>query len=114
MPVSKEVIFECLNSYMKGTMWTEPPVCAVCSQCDRDAADVRLSGDISSLNLDLLRASDDFIVKKCVVQGMSTCFTFDNVLIDGLMLEKRGIVFESSKAVELKVCQQCKCSLTQE
>ncbi|KAG1824209.1 hypothetical protein EV424DRAFT_1471943 [Suillus variegatus] len=30
------------------------------------------------------------------------------------MLEKRGIVFENSKAVELKVCSQCKCSLTQE
>ena len=52
MPVSKEVIFKCLNGYMEGTMWTEPPVCAVCSQYDRDAADVRLSGDILSFNLD--------------------------------------------------------------
>ncbi|KAG1752559.1 uncharacterized protein EDB91DRAFT_1333499 [Suillus paluster] len=57
MPVSKEVIFECLNGYMKGTMWTKPPY-------DRGAADVRLSGDISSLNLDLLRVSDDFVIKK--------------------------------------------------
>ncbi|KAG2758052.1 hypothetical protein P692DRAFT_20710152, partial [Suillus brevipes Sb2] len=31
MPVSKEVVFECLNGYMKGTMWSEPSVCAVCS-----------------------------------------------------------------------------------
>ncbi|KAG1737048.1 hypothetical protein EDB19DRAFT_1910051 [Suillus lakei] len=111
VPVSKEVIFECLTGYMKGTMWTEPPVCAVCSQYDRDATEVRLSGDISSLNLDLLRASDDFIIKKCIIQGMSACFTFDKSLIDGLVLEKRGIVFENARAVELKICPHCKCSL---
>ncbi|KAG1863882.1 hypothetical protein F4604DRAFT_2028772 [Suillus subluteus] len=113
MPVSKEVVLKCLNGYMEGTMWTEPFVCAVCSQYDRDAVNIHLSGDISSMNLDLLRVSDDFVVKKCVIQNMSTCFAFDNVLIDGLMLEKRGIVFENSKAVELKVCLQCKSSLTQ-
>ncbi|KAG1829920.1 hypothetical protein EV424DRAFT_1583715 [Suillus variegatus] len=45
---------------------------------------------------------------------MSSCFTFDNDLIDGLMLEKRGIVFENSRAVELKICPQCKSSLAHE
>ncbi|KAG2347007.1 hypothetical protein BDR05DRAFT_945415 [Suillus weaverae] len=45
---------------------------------------------------------------------MSTCFASDNALIDGLMLEKCGMIFENSKAVDLKVCLQCKSSLMQE
>jgi hypothetical protein len=59
----KEVILKCLNGYMEGTMWIEPSVCAVCSQYDRDAVNIHLSGDVSSMNLDLLCVSDDFIVK---------------------------------------------------
>ncbi|KAG2146506.1 uncharacterized protein EDB93DRAFT_462806 [Suillus bovinus] len=45
---------------------------------------------------------------------MSACFTFGNNLIDGLVLEKRGIVFENARAVELKICPHCRCSLVQE
>ncbi|KAG2738321.1 hypothetical protein P692DRAFT_20639125, partial [Suillus brevipes Sb2] len=31
-PVSKEVILGCLHRYYEGTKWTDPPICAVCSQ----------------------------------------------------------------------------------
>ncbi|KIK38545.1 hypothetical protein CY34DRAFT_90811, partial [Suillus luteus UH-Slu-Lm8-n1] len=30
-PVSTNVALTCLNLYMQGFAWTEPPVCAVCS-----------------------------------------------------------------------------------
>jgi len=111
---SMDVVYPCLNAYMAGSQWTVPPVCAVCSQYDRDVQLFPLEDDLSLLHLDLLSVEDEFIVRKCIVQGMSACFTFGHKSLDGLMLEKRGIVFDDgSKPVSLGVCATCRSSLKQ-
>ena len=71
-----------------------------------------ISADLTPYNLELLRVSDEFITKKCVLQGMSLCFTFGNAKIDGLMLAKDGLIFNASVAEELRVCPSCMSSLT--
>ncbi|KAG1724041.1 uncharacterized protein EDB91DRAFT_1255413 [Suillus paluster] len=54
VPVPRDVIFQCLKDYVRGSAWKTPPVCAVCSQYDMDAVEISVFGDLSSLHLDLL------------------------------------------------------------
>jgi len=111
-PVPHAVVLDCLNKYMDGSKWCEPPVCAVCSCYARDVVSVPISDDLSPYNLDLLRISDEFIIRKCVLQGMSSCFTFGNDKIDGLMLAKDGLIFNASVVEKLHICPSCMSFLT--
>ncbi|KAF8426441.1 hypothetical protein L210DRAFT_3420646, partial [Boletus edulis BED1] len=108
--VPKEAVFTCLHRYYEGTKWTEPPVCAVCAQYHDDATAVDLSD--SSVNLDCLQVEDEFIVRKCIIQSLSTRFSFVNPLLDGLMLDRQGIVQDNRKAAVIKVCSECRHALT--
>ena len=97
----REVVLDCLNEYMDGSKWCEPPICAICSCYARDVVSVPISADLTPYNLELIRVSDEFIIRKCVLQGMTLCFTFGNAKIDGLMLAKDGLIFNASVAEEL-------------
>jgi len=111
-PVPREVELDCLNEYMDGSKWCESPICAICSCYARDVVSVPISTNLTPYNLELLRVSDEFIIRKCVLQGMSLCFMFGNAKIDGLMLAKDGLIFNTSVAEELQVCPSCMSSLT--
>jgi hypothetical protein len=90
--VPQSAILRCLNEYTDATVWTDPPICAVCSQYAQDMVEFSLSQDLSGLNLELLQLKNEHLIKKCVVQGLSTCFLFGHDLIDRLMLDHQGIV----------------------
>jgi len=40
-PVPREVELDCLNEYMDGSKWCEPPICAICSYYVRDVVSVQ-------------------------------------------------------------------------
>ncbi|KAG1761817.1 hypothetical protein EDD22DRAFT_779283, partial [Suillus occidentalis] len=63
------------------------------------------------LHLESLRVTDEFIVQKCILQGLSCRFTFGSELIDGLMLEKAGVVTITDDSVTLNVCGSCQAAL---
>jgi hypothetical protein len=56
--VGQDVIFERLNEYVQGTQWSDPPVCSVCSQYDRQVDEISLRCAPPSLNLEVLCLSD--------------------------------------------------------
>ena len=45
--ISQELIFECLNAYRQGTIWKDPPICAVCGQGSSDVKLVHFGGDVA-------------------------------------------------------------------
>jgi hypothetical protein len=94
-PVSKEVVLDCLHRYYEGSKWIDPPVCAVCSQRQRESRTVVISANPESppsdISLEVLRLTDPFIIRKCIVQRISVSFTFNNSFLDGAMLDKAGI-----------------------
>ncbi|KAG2083698.1 uncharacterized protein F5147DRAFT_622204 [Suillus discolor] len=57
--------------------------------------------------------SDPYVIQKCVVQSISTCFSYGNEVIDGLTIDKYGLVFQGSEAVSMFVCPSCRTSLAQ-
>jgi hypothetical protein len=61
--------------------------------------------------VDSLRATNSYIIQKCILQGLSSWFTFGSPLIDGLMLEKVGVISVDTHAVSLNVCASCRSVL---
>ncbi|KAG1829117.1 hypothetical protein EV424DRAFT_461362 [Suillus variegatus] len=111
--VSQKTVYSCLNNYFQASEWSEPPVCAVCGRYQRDCVVVTFTAtDAPSFHLETLRVTDRFIIQKCVVQGLSAAFSFDCPIIDGLMLERAGIVDCSSDCVRLFLCSSCRTSLS--
>ncbi|KAG2142130.1 hypothetical protein BD769DRAFT_52350 [Suillus cothurnatus] len=110
--VPQMVILQRLNEYMDATVWTDPPICAVCSQYARDTEEFPLALDVTGLNLELLRLKNEHLIKKCVVQGLSTCFSFGHDVIDGLMLDHQGIIRDHARVVALRICSHCKSALS--
>jgi hypothetical protein len=109
--VPRQTVLECQAVYCKGSLWVEPPICTVCAQCQDDCQTFCLSKDVASdLHLESLRLTDLFIIQKCILQGLSTRFTFGSLLIDGLMLEKAGVKSVNTHMVSLNVCGSC-CSV---
>ncbi|KIK78268.1 hypothetical protein PAXRUDRAFT_164438 [Paxillus rubicundulus Ve08.2h10] len=86
--ISKEVVFGCIDHYCKGSQWTEPLICAICVQYQCDVKVTKTSSETGDVGLNILDLRDEFIIKKSIVQMMSTRFSFINDSLDGLMLDK--------------------------
>ncbi|KAG1733187.1 uncharacterized protein EDB91DRAFT_1226155 [Suillus paluster] len=74
--------------------------------------EIPLSSDLTSLHLDLLRVSDPYIIKNCIVQSLSTCFTYGHDVLKGLQLDKLGLVSRVSGDASLMMCSPCHSALT--
>jgi hypothetical protein len=109
--VAAHVILCCLGKYHTASQWSEPPTCAICSMPTMDCLVVDLLNDLAGFNLDLLQISDLFIIRCCIVQGMSSSFMFCNNIIDGLMIDKLGVHINAStsSAERFNLCCDC-CS----
>ncbi|KAG8217160.1 hypothetical protein J3R82DRAFT_5224 [Butyriboletus roseoflavus] len=55
----------------------------------------------------MLQLKNVFIVRKDVVQSLSMRFTFENDLLDGLMLRKQGVVEDTVNLAIINVCSDC-------
>ena len=112
--VSQEIVFECLREYVTGTEWKPMPVCAVCSRSKHDVQVVTVDANgMSPLELEVLLITDPFIIQKCIVQGLSSQFTFGHPSIDGFMLDKDGVSVSNENAA-INVCSQCYLSLAKQ
>jgi hypothetical protein len=109
--VPQNVVLNCLNDYMAGSAWTEPPVCAVCSCYEHDVLYISLSDDLVPYHLDLLRVPNDIASQVCIPGSESRPFSFGNASIDGLMLVNEGLVFHDSGDVSITACKSCVSSL---
>ena len=81
-------IFECLNAYRENTtmIWTDPPICrgAVCGQGSRNCKVISYKENITApFSIEILRISDAFIIRNCIVNSNSAEFVFGNIF-DGL------------------------------
>lgn len=47
----------------------------------------------------------------CVIQSMSTEFTYCNHVLDGLILDRGGVVLDTKDSGIINVCSPCKSSL---
>jgi hypothetical protein len=110
--VPQHTVLSCHSSYYKGTQWQCPPVCAVCAQHVDDCPSIVITdSETIDIHLDSLRLTDAFIIQKCILQSMSCRFTFGSPLIDGVMLEKSGVVAVTEDTVTLNVCVTCHAAL---
>ncbi|KAG1849529.1 hypothetical protein F4604DRAFT_1810884 [Suillus subluteus] len=111
--VPKDTVLSCLRDYCDGSVWTPPPVCAVCAQHEYDCELVVISsGEPSALNLERLHIRDPFIIMKCVVQSLSTAFSFGSPLVDGLMLDKSGVFVDDCSVTRVSICSVCWVALS--
>ena len=114
--VPRDIIFKRLNEYFKGTQWTLPPPCAVCSRQIHDVEVMSIIVDGNSsfipLHFDMLRITDPFIIQNCIVQGNPAEFMFDCKSLDGFMLYKPAFHHLPGGNVRLDICMQCHSSLS--
>lgn len=112
--VPRQTVFSCLERYYEGSKWREPLVCAVCAQYRRDAAKIDIcSEDSTDIHLDHLLLRNEFIIRKCVVQSLSTRFSFVNKSLDArLMLERQGVFCDNEKSTVLRVCSDGRRALS--
>jgi len=66
------------------------------------------------ITLDALRITDAFIIRKCIVQCVSAAFTFKNIVLNGVMLDKAGIIEDSPDSTTTNVCADCFTALSKE
>jgi hypothetical protein len=92
--IPQDVILQCVRDYYIGSQWSEPPVCAVCSRYESRCVLLDISLELGKYNMELLRLADPFIIQHCILQSMSSAFTFGHQTLDGLMLEKSGVEFD--------------------
>ena len=116
--VPLDVKLECACQYYQATQWTEPDVCAVCSQFQRtinyvSVPRVSLGCDPScELHWDKLEIADDFIITNCILASVSNEFNFGNPHLDGLMLDKAGVSYKPSEGLDqVNVCRACYSAL---
>ncbi|KAG2150884.1 hypothetical protein DEU56DRAFT_728288, partial [Suillus clintonianus] len=99
---------DCLRDYVVGSRWQPGAVCAVCSRQVRSVHELQVEADTDlPLSLELLQLNDVFITAKCVIQSLSTEFTYECSILDGLMLDKTGITGCTPLACTLSVCEAC-------
>ena len=111
--VPQSHIWKCLDAYRQGTIWVDPPVCAVCGQGSENIKEVQVGQNTKdSLSLEVLRLTDDFIIRNCVIKCNSAKFTYGNILLDGLMLDKQGIHECNTYDAKLNICSECYITLT--
>jgi len=114
--VPNEVITSCCMDYLEGTSWERPLCCASCARrkSGMSLIDVEVPDDCEELPLDmeLLRLTDLFVIKSCVIQQSSPEFVFGHSLLDGLMLEKEGIADSADSGKVVTLCSDCHGSLS--
>lgn len=110
--VPESQIWKCLHAYRQGTIWIDPPTCTVCAQASDNVKIIQVGENIDdSLSLEILRLKDNFIVKNCVIKCNSAEFNYGNNLLNGLMLEKHGILECNKTEAKLNICSECYTSL---
>ena len=84
----------------------QPPICAVCGQGSRNSKEIRL---VRPQLHHSPRVSDSFIIQNCIIKCNSVEFRvmFGNSTLDGLMLDKNGVVDSTSSQACLNVCPEC-------
>lgn len=110
--VPSSTVLACQAAYFEGTIWKADPVCAVCAQHMEDCQKFDVTEvNSSELHLESLRLTDAYIIRKCILQGLSSRFTFGSPILDGLMLEKVGVVAVAQDSATLNVCGSCHAAL---
>ena len=111
--VSQTHIFECLNAYREGTIWRDPPICAVCGQSSQSVEVVHYGQDTTPppFSLEILQVVDIFIIENCVLKCNSPEFIFGCYVFDGLMLDKAGVSVSTLTEGSLNCCPECYVSL---
>lgn len=94
-------------THCEGTIWTDPPICAVCSQGSWDAKEVCFGESINvPFSLEILHVSDNFIIQNCIIKCNLGEFMFGNTALDGLMLDKHSVMESTSSQAQLNVCPE--------
>jgi len=100
--VQKDVVYECLKSYYKGSQWTTPPVCCVCS---RQQHDVEMHDIVVAANeelpeyLSILRNDNESLCADDEPQ-------FVDPRLNGLLLDPDGLQVNEEHTM-LHVCSPC-------
>jgi hypothetical protein len=69
---------------------------------------------VAPLHLDILRITDPFIIKNCILQCNSAEFVYGHDALDGLMLYKDAIHFTHGGKITINICDQCYKSLAKD
>jgi hypothetical protein len=113
--IPDDTILGCCQDYYNATVWTSPPVCVACTRrhASRDHFDVFTEPNPQApCNLELLRLTDPFIIRNCIVQRNSNEFLFDNIALDGLMLSREGVHRLPDGRSKVTLCGECHSALT--
>ncbi|KAE8231254.1 hypothetical protein CF326_g3731 [Tilletia indica] len=107
-PISQQQKNDCMQAFRAGTDITIGPTCSVCARRSFNKDIIFQSNtvhcrrvDAASLNLDILRITDEHILGR-----QSDEFTFACPSLQNLALCQAGVVMEGDKA-QLEICQEC-------
>ena len=106
--VEDNVVFQCLEDYRMGTIWTPRPICCVCGLERQTVIDVKVTAvDGSPINLYPLRVTDPHI---------PNCANFQYGLdaVDGAILEPLGFKDLTPDGVIMQICSDCHSSLAKD
>jgi hypothetical protein len=93
--VPQKIVFDCLHKYYINSQWKLPEICAVCA---RQKYSLKINNvticntELCRLNLHKLQVKDSFILQKTD----SGTFTYNNALLNGLMLDHEGLSSDGS------------------
>jgi hypothetical protein len=105
--VDDDVIFQCLEDYRTGTIWTPHPICCVCGLERPKVIDVEVNAVGSPLNFYPLHATDPHICNNADFQyGLNA--------IDGAILEPLGFKDLTPDGVVMQICSECHSSLAKD
>ena len=106
--VEDGVVFQCLEDYRTGSVWTPRPICCVCGLERPTVIDVEVNAiDGSPLNLYPLHATDPHIHDNAEFQhGLDT--------INGAILEPLGFKDLTPDSVVMQICSDCHSSLAKD
>jgi hypothetical protein len=97
-------------------------ICAVCGQFRDDlvcfsvaASSHEHQGNANAgheLDWEILRITDDFIIRECIMSMLSNEFLFNNPSLDGLMLDKQGVHCQVLNDYDnVQICSNCHSSI---
>ncbi|KAF8516897.1 hypothetical protein JB92DRAFT_3113925 [Gautieria morchelliformis] len=92
--VPNDTILSCCRDYYNATMWTTPSMCASCARRRPSIPLIELvtvRGLPPPCNLELLQLTDHWIIQRSIVNNHSNEFSFDDDVINGLMLHWDGL-----------------------
>lgn len=103
--VDDRIVFECLEDYRRGTIWQPPSVCAVCGleRHDTDDVDIPTTGELP-FDVHLLQNSNAWIADPEI-------FQYGIDVLDGAMLDGRGIKDRTENGLQLQICTECRSGL---